>query len=105
MRIFYFSQVDDAPVSAALVGRVTRTDPVMSVVMDIVMRGRHGSSVPGVQPYLSRRAERSVQSGCLLWGRRVIIPPPLRKAVLQQFHAGHSGIVTWPPEVTSGGQG
>nr|XP_061825224.1 uncharacterized protein K02A2.6-like [Nerophis lumbriciformis] len=52
-----------------------------------------GSDAPSIQPYLSRRAELWVQSGCLLWGRRVVIPPSLRKSVLQQLHAGHSGIV------------
>nr|XP_061786525.1 uncharacterized protein K02A2.6-like [Nerophis lumbriciformis] len=91
--IFYFSQVDGAPVSAAHVRRASRTDPVLSAVMDMVMGSRSGSDAPSIQPYLSRRAELSVQSGCLLWGRRVIIPPSLRKSVLQQLHAGHSGIV------------
>ncbi|XP_061892151.1 uncharacterized protein K02A2.6-like [Entelurus aequoreus] len=91
--IFYFSQVDGAPVSAAHVRRASRTDPVLSAVMDMVMGGRSGSDAPSIQPYLSRRAELSVQSGCLLWGRRVVIPPSLRKSVLQQLHAGHSGIV------------
>nr|XP_061833859.1 uncharacterized protein K02A2.6-like [Nerophis lumbriciformis] len=91
--IFYFSQVDGAPVSAAHVRRASCTDPVMSAVMDMVMGSRSGSDAPSIQPYLSRRAELSVQSGCLLWGRRVVIPPSLRKSVLQQLHAGHSGIV------------
>ncbi|XP_061745073.1 uncharacterized protein K02A2.6-like [Nerophis ophidion] len=91
--IFYFSQVDGAPVSAAHVRRASRTDPVLSAVMDMVMGGRSGSDAPSIQPYLSRRAELSVQSGCLLWWRRVVIPPSLRKSVLQQLHAGHSGIV------------
>ncbi|XP_039396848.1 uncharacterized protein K02A2.6-like, partial [Mauremys reevesii] len=40
-----------------------------------------------------RSTELSVQSGCLLWGRRVIIPPPLRSQMLEQLHSGHCGIV------------
>ena len=28
------------------------------------------------QPYLSRQQELSVMDGCLLWGSRLIIPPP-----------------------------
>lgn len=91
--IFYFSQVDDAAVAAVQVRRATRNDPVLSVVMDIVMKGGSGCDNPSFQPYLSRRAELSVQSGCLLWGRRVVISPSLRKLILRQLHAGHSGIV------------
>lgn len=80
--IFYFSQVDDAPVAAVQVRRATHNDPVLSVVMDIVMKGGSGSDNPSFQPYLSRRAELSVQSGYLLWGRRVVIPPSLRTLIL-----------------------
>ncbi|XP_039503042.1 uncharacterized protein K02A2.6-like [Pimephales promelas] len=46
-----------------------------------------------LKPYLSRKNELSFHSGCLLWGQRVIIPPSLRKSVLQQLHVGHCGIV------------
>lgn len=91
--VFYFSQVEGAPVTAAQVKRATRTDPVLAGVMDMVAKGHYIRDVPGFQPYLSRRMELSIQSGCLLWGRRVVIPPTLRKTVLQQLHAGHSGIV------------
>ncbi|XP_046692710.1 uncharacterized protein K02A2.6-like [Silurus meridionalis] len=48
--IFYFSQVERAPITAA-------------------------------------------QSGRLLWGRRVVIPPALRKPVLKQLHVGHCEMV------------
>lgn len=91
--IFYFSQVESAPVTAAQVKRATRTDPTLARVMDMVLKGHSLSDVPDVQPYISRKAELFIQSGCLLWGRRVVIPPTLHKTVLQQLHAGHSGIV------------
>ena len=91
--VFYFSQVEGAPVTAVQVKRATRTDPVLARVMDMVAKGHSASDVPGFQPYLSRRTELSTQSGCLLWGRRVVIPPTLRKTILQQLHVDHSGIV------------
>lgn len=46
-----------------------------------------------LKPYLMRINELSVQSGCLLWGFRVIIPPPLRGKVLSELHSGHCGVV------------
>ncbi|XP_060771685.1 uncharacterized protein K02A2.6-like [Neoarius graeffei] len=91
--IFYFSQVEGMPVSAVQVKRATRMDPVLAGVLDMVMKGHSRSDVPDLQPYLSRRTELSIQSGCLLWGRRVVILPTLRKTVLRQLHVGHSGIV------------
>lgn len=91
--IFYFKEVTAAPVTAAHVKKHTRTDPVLSEVMDIISRGRGGVMSPSLKPYLVRRDELSLQSGCLLWGYRVIIPPPLREKVLTELHTGHCGMV------------
>ncbi len=91
--IFYFSQVERAPVTAAQVCKGTRNDPVLSKVMDFVMTGKGENDDLELKPYISRRHELSVQSACLLWGRRVIIPPALHKSVLKQLHAGHCGMV------------
>uniref|UniRef100_A0A452IQH5 Gypsy retrotransposon integrase-like protein 1 n=1 Tax=Gopherus agassizii TaxID=38772 RepID=A0A452IQH5_9SAUR len=94
--IFYFEQVENTPITATQIKKATRVDPVLSQVMDLVMHGKSRQTSP-VSPdlvtYMSRRTELSVQSGCLLWGRRVIIPPPLRSQMLEQLHSGHCGIV------------
>ncbi|KAI4883685.1 hypothetical protein NFI96_009381, partial [Prochilodus magdalenae] len=91
--ISYFWQVEDAPVTSALVRRHTRNDPLLSTVMDVVVSGRNPVNSTELKPYLFRRNDLTVQAGCLLWGQRVIIPPSLRKRVLQQLHSGHCGIV------------
>ena len=39
-----------------------------------------------LQPYSSRRLELSSYEGCLMWGTRVVIPPPGRVALLQELH-------------------
>ena len=44
-----------------------------------------------LQPFAKRANELSIESGCLLWGSRVIIPEELRKTVLAQIHEGHLG--------------
>ncbi|XP_056323408.1 uncharacterized protein K02A2.6-like [Danio aesculapii] len=91
--IFYFSQLEKTPVTATQVRKGTRNDPVLSKVMDIVMTGKDENHDLELKPYLTRRHELSVQTGCLLWGRRVIIPPTLCKSVLKQLHVGHCGMV------------
>ncbi|KAL1255339.1 hypothetical protein QQF64_013400 [Cirrhinus molitorella] len=41
VEIFYFKEVDNSPVTAAQVKKHTRTDPVMSKVLDLVLRGEY----------------------------------------------------------------
>nr|XP_021334762.1 uncharacterized protein K02A2.6-like [Danio rerio] len=91
--IFYFKEVQSAPVTAAQVKRFTRTDPVLSEVLTWISHGKRGEMTENCKPFLSRHDELTVQSGCILWGFRVIIPPPLRKLLLKELHAGHAGVV------------
>lgn len=91
--IFYFREVGKAPVSAAQVKRKTRSGSELSAVIDIIIKGQPAGDSPNLKPYTGRRLELLVQSGCLLWGRRVVIPQSLCTKVLQQLHSGNSGIV------------
>nr|XP_061811684.1 uncharacterized protein K02A2.6-like [Nerophis lumbriciformis] len=99
--IFYFKEAAATPVTSAHVKRHTRNDPIMSEVMDIIACGRKGDMTQSLKPYLMRRNELSVQSGCLLWGYRFIIPPPLRAKVLDELHSGHCGVVRMKEMVRS----
>ncbi len=69
------------------------TDPVMSEVLDIATCGRRGEMAQSLKPYLVRGNKLTVQSGCLLWGYSVIIPPPLRQKVHSELHCGHCGVL------------
>ena len=44
-----------------------------------------------LKPYWNRRLELTVYDGCLLWGSRVIVPPPGRIQALHELHGGHPG--------------
>ena len=46
-----------------------------------------------IKPYINKRHKLTVEENSLLWGMRVIIPPPWRARVLEELHAGHPGIV------------
>ena len=45
-----------------------------------------------IRLYFHRQRTLSIEDGCTLWGRRVIIPPAGREYVLEELHAGHPGI-------------
>lgn len=71
-----------APVTSTQVRRCTWNDSILSAVMEMVKDGHVHKDTTNMKPYLSRKNELSVHSGCLLWEQRVIIPPSLRKPVL-----------------------
>ena len=56
------------------------------------MYNRVGLCIDQLKPFFDRKLELSLQDGCLLWGSRVIIPPPGRQQILQELHNGHPGI-------------
>ncbi|XP_043916305.1 uncharacterized protein K02A2.6-like [Protopterus annectens] len=71
----------------------THKDPVLARVFQWVQQGWPVQQTdPVFRPYEVRKTELSVQDGCVLWGARVIIPSPGRRALLQQLHQGHVGI-------------
>ncbi len=44
------------------------------------------------KPYNFRQNELSLLNDCVLWGARVVIPPPGRKLVLEELHETHLGV-------------
>ena len=78
--------------NAASIKEWTSKDPVLSQVYRYVMSGWPTTGLTeDFTPYKMRRKELSTQDGCLLWGSRVIIPPPGRSLVLQELHETHPG--------------
>ena len=60
--------------------------------MQFILYGWPEAVEPRLKPYWSRRLELSVEDGCILWGSRVIIPPPGQKRMLAELHEGHPGM-------------
>ena len=81
-----------SPVSFAQIRRWTARDPVMSRVLQYVLQGWPATVEDGLQPYFRRKKELSVENNCLLWGARVIIPPPGRQSIANLLHETHPGI-------------
>uniref|UniRef100_A0AAV2K5K2 Gypsy retrotransposon integrase-like protein 1 n=1 Tax=Knipowitschia caucasica TaxID=637954 RepID=A0AAV2K5K2_KNICA len=80
-------------VSATEVSQWTRKDPVLSRVRQFIQHSWPSQqSDPAFQPYSVRKMELSVQDGCVLWGSRVVVPPPGWGALIRQLHHGHPGI-------------
>ena len=82
----------DSPVTASDIQLWTRRDSKLSKVLQYVQQGWPTEGDQELEPYSSRRLELSTFDGCILWGSRIVIPPPGRQAVLQELHEGHPGI-------------
>ena len=77
---------------AAHIKEWTAKDPILSQVYRYVMSGWPCTQLPEeFKPYKCRQKELSTQDGCLLWGSRVIVPPPGQALVLQELHETHPG--------------
>ena len=92
--ILLMEHLKDSPVSSYQIRTATARDPLLAVVLRYIRSG-WPSNVPASSnlfPFFCRRAELSVQDGCILWGSRIIIPSLYREAVLLQLHEAHPGI-------------
>ena len=78
--------------NASSIKRWTDTDPVLSQVRDFVLQGWPTTQLDDkFQPYHQRKDELSVLEGCIVWGSRVVVPPPGRQSVLDELHDSHLG--------------
>ena len=91
--VFLINHLSRAIVTADQIRTWTDTNPLLSKVFRQVQQGWSITEpeVP-LRPYYRRKDELSTHQGCLLWGTRVIIPPPGRSIILNQLHETHPGI-------------
>lgn len=94
--VHLMEHLDTSPVTSSQIRTWTDNDPTLSKVKGWVQSGwpdRERGVTEELRPYARRRYELSVEEGCLLWGRRVIVPPKGRANVLEMLHEAHPGIV------------
>lgn len=83
----------DTLVTAKHIKQWTEKDPVLSRIHHCILHGWPTSNTePSLQPYFNHKDELSAVDGCVLWGARVVIPPPGRDQILKQLHDTHPGI-------------
>ncbi|PFX11611.1 Transposon Tf2-11 polyprotein [Stylophora pistillata] len=91
--VFDLMQSDPLPVTVDNVRRETQIDPVLAQVHEMTRKGWPNNHHPVFNPYFVHKDEITLQSGYLMWGIRVIVPPELRPQVLKGIHQGHMGVV------------
>ena len=84
--------LNNIPVTAAEIAKQTSRDSVLSQVFSYCMNGFPCEVSSHIQPYFNKKSELVIQSGCILWGNRVVIPSKLQLKILHELHNGHIGI-------------
>ncbi|XP_060106178.1 uncharacterized protein K02A2.6-like, partial [Heteronotia binoei] len=93
-QVMLMESLPEPPLHAAEVAKATQKHKTLARVLDWVVRGwPEGNMGEDFKPYKVRREELAAHKGCLLWGSRVVIPPPLQRRVLESLHETHPGIV------------
>ena len=86
-------ELTSSPVTEREVRQATRRDPVCSKVLCRVLEGWPSSvDSDGLADFKIHKDELTTESGCVLWGSRVLIPRGLQGRVLEMLHAVHPGM-------------
>ena len=90
--ILLMEHLEGTPVHSGHIKAWTKRDPVLSQVLRYTLEGwPEAVNSEELTPYYTKRAELSVEDGCILWGTRVIVPPQGRSKVLSELHEAHPG--------------
>ncbi len=80
-------------ICAANVKEWTSKDTTMSQVKRFLLSGWPDKPPnKDFTPFFNKKNELSLLDGCILWGTRIIVPPPGRKEVLAELHETHPGV-------------
>ena len=91
--ILLLEHLDNTPINSQHIREWTRRNPVLSKVHQFTLNGwPHHCQDVQLHPYLSRKAELTIEGGCVLWGNRVIVPPQGQAQVIAELHEAHPGI-------------
>ena len=107
--VLLLEHLESSPVNVSQIRNRNCRDPLLSRVYRFVMEGwtaqvdqgllctfleTEGGTVWLIKtllPFSKRKEELSALYGCLLWGKRVIVPPSLHRSILFELHEGHPG--------------
>ncbi len=71
---------------------ITSWTEKLSRVRRMLASGWRDNTDAELKPYQQRHTQLSLHDGCVMWGSRVVIPPPGRERILEELHEGHPGI-------------
>ena len=80
-------------ITSKTVARETSNDPILSKVSRYVKDGWLPEVSEAFKSYHTNYPKHTLESGCLMWGGRVVIPLKLRETIMNNLHTSHPGVV------------
>eukprot|EP00731_Ephydatia_muelleri_P006880 Em0003g1128a len=81
---FRLPQLEQIPVTTAVLRNATAKDPVLSRVLEYI--GWPADTTEELKSFRDKRGELTAEQGCILWGTRVVIPASLQGKVLDEIY-------------------
>lgn len=92
-KINFINFGEDIPIESKDIEEGTQADSILSKVYEFVLTGWPSKISPCMTPYFLKRNSLSIESNCVYYINRVIIPEVFRKSILETLHECHTGIV------------
>ena len=111
-KIAVFNELEEVPLNHHHVAEESNKDPVLRKIKSFLINGWiQKEADDATKTYFEKQLEMSLEEGCVMWGRRVVIPNILRNKVLEILHNQHTGMTRmkmlarsscWWPNMDSG---
>ena len=87
--------VNELPVTSEQIAEATCKETTLAKVYDHTLHGwpRSCARDDELYPFFVRKEELSLEDGCIVWDRRVVIPSIYTEHVLHELHTMHRRIV------------
>lgn len=92
-RVHSVVMTEQLPILASQIAKASEKDKEIATVITAVQHGSWPSNTnQSFAPYYNQRNDLAVVDGCLVWGRRVVIPQVFRQQLLEELHSNHLGM-------------
>ena len=90
--ILLMEAIEKMPITEESIKDWTQKDPTLSRIYKYIQNGWPNQCPEELKQFVRWKSELSTLNGCILFGSRVLVPPPGRKQLLLELHQGHPGI-------------
>ena len=96
--LFNIQQIGTLPVDPKQLRLETSNDPLLSKVLLYTKEGWPEDVDTQLRPFFRRKLEITVESGCLMWGIKVIVPHKLKGDTASLFNIQQIGTLPVDPK-------
>ena len=84
--------IEKMPITKESIKDWTQKDPTLSRIYNYIQNGWPNQCSEELKQFVRWKSELSTSNGCIVFGSRVLVPPPRRIQLLLELHQGHPGI-------------